>query len=159
MPLLLFAFLGIVMLDQGLADYLHAKGEEGAMQNVEIRQGMSDAWRYRSFAFAAWLAQNAQPFTGSGIETRTWEQIRQMSSTPEHLRSVEMPPNWVVRGDSTGWVICAPIADASLMLLVTNLPENIKNATKIVSGTNDFVVLGEGDANKAAQYQAWCSSY
>lgn len=158
MPLLLFAFLGIVMLDQGLADYLHAKGEEGAMQNEELRQGMSDAARYRAFALAAVLAQKAQPFTG-GLETRTWTQIRQMPSTPEHLRNVEMPPRWVVRGDSTGWVICAPMADASVMLLATNLPEDMKNVTKVTGSGQDYVVIGESDANKTTQYQTWCSSY
>jgi hypothetical protein len=131
--------------------------------NTPAVQAMADADRevaaYQTFLMAASVVMERAPFTTSTVETRTWDNIRLSAHSPTFVRTVDMPANWVVRGNNTGWVACAPMSEHAIRRLSGYVPSSVgsNRLSTVNQSGNKFVIMGENDAARQAQLTAWCS--
>ena len=157
-------FIFIVVLGMGIMgwavfDY-HSTAGHG---NTPVAHAMAEADRevaaYQTFMMAAEAVMPHAPFVGTSLQTRTWPQIRSHARAPSFVRTVEMPSNWVVRGNNTGWVACAPMSEHAIRRLSGYVPASVGDArlSNVRTGGNNFVIMGETDAARHAQLASWCS--
>lgn len=161
MPLLIFALIGLIFVQTASFNLIQASRAQG--QTEIMQQARREADLYRSFALAAQYVLSKEPFVGETVQTRTWAQIRSSPHAPAHLRNIEVPATWRVRGTSSAWTICAEVSEHAIGLLKATLPaqDPLTGAAwrnTIVQGGQTFWVLGESDATKQTLYATWCQA-
>lgn len=163
MPLLIFALLGFALIALAQEDLRQEQRQAnlgGAQAQVDLLGARDEAARYRGFALAAQRAMDATPFTGTAVQARTWAEI--MSShrhaVPSHMLSVSMPTDWVIRGNSQAWVICAQLRhESTASLLASQLHPSVGPTVEAHVNARRLVILGERDETNRATYAGWCA--
>lgn len=170
MPVLLFGLLGLALLQWAALDLKIAQGDVGRHEVMAAAQ--REVAQYRSFLFGASRVLSAQPITGSAVQTRTWADLVATSHMPLHLKSAQMPANWIVRGNDTGWVVCARLSDAAARLMQASLPATDPITSSSLSGFvadagrgikhvqragKDYWVMGNDAEATQDTYLNWCS--
>jgi len=160
MHLIMVVVMGSALLAWAAFDFNTQAGHG----NTPAVQAMADAERevaaYQTFLMAASAVMERSPFTGATVQTRTWDDVRLNVHAPSFVREVHMPATWVVRGNNTGWVACAPMSEHAIRRLSGYVPVSVgenRLATTHVSG-NRFVVMGENNTARQAELTAWCAS-
>lgn len=159
MYIFLAAILGMVFLQAGAHGLRAAEQRVGRHEVMDV--AIREARRYRDFVFAASRVMTQEPLNATGsVQTRTWAQMQASPHMPQHLKGVAMPSNWVVRGDGSEWVVCAPLSsEATVPLLAAHMRTAPGGAIRAMNGTSgkEFYVMGEPDENQRAKYTGWCS--
>ncbi|MCX8017397.1 MAG: hypothetical protein N2690_05805, partial [Rhodocyclaceae bacterium] len=145
MPLLLMALIGLAFVQAAAFNFAHANRTIGYAESQQVAKREADL--YRSFALAASYVMAKEPFAGSAVQTRTWTQLRASPHVPPHLKNLEMPAGWRVRGTASAWVICAPMSEPAVLLLKAGLPAQDPATAqawlqRVWQGGQDYWVLG-----------------
>jgi len=160
MHLIFLVVVSLGMLTWAAMDFHESTGQANTAEVRAMDGANQELAAYQTFLMTAEAVMLHTPFAGAAVQTRTWPQIRDHAHAPTFVRQVEMPTTWRVRGNDTGWVVCAPMSEHATRLLSGYVPASMgpnRLASVQVSG-NLFVIMGEQDAARHAVYAAWCAS-
>jgi len=159
MHLIFLVVASLGLLTWAAMDYHAASGQANTAEVRHMNHAKQELAAYQTFLMAAEAVMPHAPFVGSAVQIRTWLDIRNHVRAPSFVRQVEMPADWRVRGNDTGWVVCAPMSEHAVRLLSGYVPASVgpNRLASVSASGNLFVIMGEADATRHATYAAWCS--
>lgn len=161
MHLFFVVVVGFGLLTWAAFDYERASGRGSSAIAQDMAGTEREVAAYRTFIAATLRVMPHAPFTGTSVQTRTWGEIRSHAMAPSFARTVEMPTNWAIRGNSTGWAACTPMSEHAIMQLSANIPQSMGAArmASVRRGDSHFAIMGEGDAARQTEMANWCYSF
>lgn len=157
LPLIAVFSAGILMV--ATWDYQDAARVPVGEQAAPMADADREVAAYQTFLMTAEAVMPHMPFVGAAVQQRSWAQLRSHAAAPSFARHAEMPSGWVVRGNDSGWVVCAPMSEHAARRLAGYVPQALgEHRTAVAhSGGQRLVIIGEKHAARHSTYVSWCS--